>query len=626
MDTGSSGGRDREGREDVDKKLKDGEFLKRLHKELRMTYTNEEIEKLDEDEIYKIIIKQGLIEQLVKNGNDMHAAPQAQAWTEEAASENVGLEELNMRMTVHEAKAFTEYKDNSSSDRKLRIAISFLKCRKLTKPVQASLNPIFDQTFALSFGGSIGWNQSTYDYLLRLKTPLSLVVVEENAKTGERVLLSEKSIEWRYVLVHKSLTLNLELAHKQRAKGVLGMLKVSVQLATQGGERVKVVEQVLEKQLEDENAQRAVKAAEFYEYSMKWYNEYRSLKNDFGKRSVKIYADNISNSMKPIVSYVCSLKLRAVDSPEDAHRFVSLIPYVKPADADQTLVVWRNFHSFLVEGRGEVQDHASLLCSLLLGFGLDAYVCIGSCSDGPHCWVLVRNVEKEGGAVKMTCTFWESLTGERYNQNDPRVNYLYRRIGCAFNDKKYYANVQEVDTAFRTSLYFEDTSRWKCMKDMSEYHRCFSTNDVLKLLVDEGRDREAEEERMEQELKQRVKEYRDNKKYFTRFDDALANALSSAAKYYELNKSLGKKLESDLFQQAVKHNIPDNHIFKAFPIQVNHLASSSIFDIILNNATSSDILNTIGDNIHFAFRCKIFSYPERVQAVWIIFSVYYIAV
>lgn len=43
-------------------------------------------------------------------------------------------------------------------------------------------------------------------------------------------------------------------------------------------------------------------------------------------------------------------------------------------------------------------------------------------------------------------TFWESLTGEKYNQNDPKVNYLYRRVGSAFNDKTYFANIQHVDT------------------------------------------------------------------------------------------------------------------------------------------------------------------------------------
>ena len=48
-----------------------------------------------------------------------------------------------------------------------------------------------------------------------------------------------------------------------------------------------------------------------------------------------------------------------------------------------------------------------LLCSLLLGFGLDAYVCVGAKAKGAaHTWVVTLGVD---GLV----TFWESLTGHR---------------------------------------------------------------------------------------------------------------------------------------------------------------------------------------------------------------------
>ena len=57
----------------------------------------------------------------------------------------------------------------------------------------------------------------------------------------------------------------------------------------------------------------------------------------------------------------------------------------------------------------DVEDHCCLLCSLLLGYGLEAYVCVGSKTQGlAHCWVVT--VGGEGGRV----TFWESLTGQRW--------------------------------------------------------------------------------------------------------------------------------------------------------------------------------------------------------------------
>lgn len=57
--------------------------------------------------------------------------------------------------------------------------------------------------------------------------------------------------------------------------------------------------------------------------------------------------------------------------------------------------------------QGDCEDHATLLCSLLLGFGLDAYVCVGTKAKGtPHTWVLTRGTD---GSI----TFWESLTAHR---------------------------------------------------------------------------------------------------------------------------------------------------------------------------------------------------------------------
>lgn len=100
----------------------------------------------------------------------------------------------------------------------------------------------------------------------------------------------------------------------------------------------------------------------------------------------------------------------------------------------------------MAEGKGNAVDHSLLLCSLLLGFSLDAYVCLGSSSDGAHAWVVTCEEKRMGKKLVLEYKYWESLTGKVYQRNDPRVNYLYRRIGCVFNDKSFYANLQQDDT------------------------------------------------------------------------------------------------------------------------------------------------------------------------------------
>lgn len=134
--------------------------------------------------------------------------------------------------------------------------------------------------------------------------------------------------------------------------------------------------------------------------------------------------------------------------------------------------------------QGDCEDHATLLCSLLLGFGLDAYVCVGTNAKGaPHAWVLTRGCDG-------TITFWESLTAQRlvvvqvwfaldsqatlitcpffsvitptaacflrylHRAIDPdapplapqpKASSPYRTVGCVFNHQSFLANCQPSD-------------------------------------------------------------------------------------------------------------------------------------------------------------------------------------
>lgn len=59
----------------------------------------------------------------------------------------------------------------------------------------------------------------------------------------------------------------------------------------------------------------------------------------------------------------------------------------------------------------DCEDHAVLLCSLLLGFGLNAYVCVGTKAKGAaHTWVMTVSPEGE-------VAFWESLTSHRQSRH-----------------------------------------------------------------------------------------------------------------------------------------------------------------------------------------------------------------
>jgi hypothetical protein len=65
---------------------------------------------------------------------------------------------------------------------------------------------------------------------------------------------------------------------------------------------------------------------------------------------------------------------------------------------------------------------------------------------------------------KMKVDFWESLTGQKMDSQDPRVHRFYRTIASVFSNKVFFANVQADDRVVNTSFDLEDEYMWKGMK------------------------------------------------------------------------------------------------------------------------------------------------------------------
>jgi hypothetical protein len=66
---------------------------------------------------------------------------------------------------------------------------------------------------------------------------------------------------------------------------------------------------------------------------------------------------------------------------------------------------------------------------------------VGTNSEGSHAWVLTRAPAAGPDGSKRKIHFWESLTGSKLEQDDPRVHRFYRTIDTVFNNKAFYANV-----------------------------------------------------------------------------------------------------------------------------------------------------------------------------------------
>jgi centrosomal protein CEP76 len=118
--------------------------------------------------------------------------------------------------------------------------------------------------------------------------------------------------------------------------------------------------------------------------------------------------------------------------------------------------IWWSLHTFLSKSKGDVEDHSILLCSLLLGFKMDAYVCVGTDAKGSKLWVMTRG---SGGV-----TFWNSSAGTRHpHQSD---THQFKTIGCIFNHDSFFANIQRTDSISDCDFNIENENLWKGMSRM----------------------------------------------------------------------------------------------------------------------------------------------------------------
>lgn len=115
-----------------------------------------------------------------------------------------------------------------------------------------------------------------------------------------------------------------------------------------------------------------------------------------------------------------------------------------------------------------MEDHATLLCSLFLGLGLDAYVAVGTRLDGQgseadFAWVVTRE-QRVGAVAGFDVAFWDPLTGLRETPGGTSASgHRYARVHCLFNDARYYANHRLDDRVEAAGWDLRDLAAWKAV-------------------------------------------------------------------------------------------------------------------------------------------------------------------
>ncbi|XP_073187755.1 centrosomal protein of 76 kDa isoform X3 [Lepidochelys kempii] len=455
------------------------------------------------------------------------------------------------------------------------LCLHFRNQRFRSKPVPCACEPDFHDGFLLEIHkDSLGDGSKMVDSttMLSICDPVHMVLIKTDT-FGETTLVASYFLEWRSVLGAENRVTNVAvelLGVGTESKVSVGVLNIKLEMYPQPNKTLS--QEIVNTQLALERQKTAEKERLFLVYAKQWWREYLQIRPSHNTRLVKIFA------------------------------------------------------------QGDCEDHANLLCSLLLGYGLEAFVCVGTKAKGvPHTWVMTCGTDG-------TITFWESLTGHRYihtpiNPDDPplveqpKPMYPYRTVGCVFNHQTFLGNCQPSDAVEVCVFDLHDESKWKPMSGEAIKSVC-SPGATTSLppfppLCASTIDAAVISNEIELQLRILVSEHRKDLGFTTVWDDQLSYLLSPALAAYELERATSISAGNEEFQDAIRRAVPDGHTFKGFPIHFVYRNARRAFSTCLRSPFCEEIICCRGDQVRLAVRVRVFTYPESACAVWIMFACKY---
>ena len=370
----------------------------------------------------------------------------------------------HLHVTLLGGRAFAEPDELAPADSStLRVWLQFGSLRFRSAAVPHCPEPEFAGSFVIELpeaaepspvGAGAGVALSRARRLVACTDALH-VLVTEHAASGRERILSSLLVEWRKVLHAGRCVLSVELPGVgEHAKLPVGSLELRLDLLPAAPAEERLTEGELLLELKRQRGVQTEVERRFISYARGWWASYLALRSSHRGRHVQLFALTEMGVRRPVTCFVRPLRAgRMLDSALHAAHFVSLIPFERSDTVGAAAAeIWQTSHSTLAARHGDAEEHALLLASLLLGFGLEAYVCLGEDASGAHVWVMTR----ADGAV----TFWEATTGARFAA---RGAHPYRSLSCVFCHDALYANAQPSESLGSTSLKLEDPDAWRAM-------------------------------------------------------------------------------------------------------------------------------------------------------------------
>jgi centrosomal protein CEP76 len=328
------------------------------------------------------------------------------------------------------------------------------------------------------------------DSLLAIDTPILIYLSVSSSSHPCRTLIAAAIVDFRYALLplgdsgtmsvellqcdHDGTSLGVEAGVLFLGLSIRGLHSSSVrEILNDIGFQKRIDSSISAFQDDVANANRVL-----YRSAKLFWSKMKQLFPYIEKRNVRILREDECCSHRFACSMISKISPpRDVISARGAARLVSLIPVTNTAGlTGESSSSCCSPFATLCKREGGIEDHAVLLCSLLLGWGLDAWVVLGlavspeaipplstqSAPDldmGPHCWVVTFSGTDLGSQFPKV-TFWESTTGKQYEDvtflsDSTNHSHHFREVHAIYNCDAFILNIQKnasVDPKFPSAV------------------------------------------------------------------------------------------------------------------------------------------------------------------------------
>lgn len=362
--------------------------------------------------------------------------------------------------------------------------------------------------------------------LLKVETPIVLylsTIEYDDSKKPHSSLLCSAVIDFRHALITSDDYLNVELLPCNGATQLLVSGSLFLRLTLDNTPHLRLPPADIETAISSYQSKLTSLSQEFFQFSRQWWKKTLAAYPWLQTRIIKLLAHDEASCARCVCSLLAPISpARQLPTPRFAARFVSLLPFHR----DISLTggrneTWKSALGTLATRSGDIEDHALLLCSLLLGWNMHAYVALGTMQAAshqkPYCWVITLDAAH-------VPTHWEPVTGQQYSS----TSHPFVELHMLFNHESLLINIQKnalisTSTTTATPTNF-DTTNEKYFISMPKFWHHHLTHPGAYLSLTPSR-LFVQEEAIEMELRDLLVEWRLQHNLHMAFDSTLEGIL-----------------------------------------------------------------------------------------------------